>query len=260
MRADIGYTGASSPLARAVQFSGKIMGLIFILSLAWEFALEESVLALFGVVDGHESPAEHWRYVATVMGFTFIALIYPTLALAHYFGKRDKHQAELEFLANHDVLTGLPNRNLLLDRLEFGIALAKRHEDRLCVLFIDLNDFKEVNDRYGHDAGDEFLKRTAERLSACLRESDTVARFGGDEFVAIISDIHDGAPPKKLVEKLQNEISMPTLIAADDVTVKASIGMALYPDDGATPEALLSHADKDMYGAKRKQALRVVSS
>jgi diguanylate cyclase (GGDEF)-like protein len=149
----------------------------------------------------------------------------------------------------HDQLTGLPNRALLRDRLEHALAQAKRHSKALSLLFIDLDDFKTVNDSHGHDIGDKVLQAVAERLQSVVRAEDTVARHGGDEFVCVVLDVEENHV-ENIARKIRDAIASTCEIEGVQFTVKASIGIAVHPKDGHTPEELLKSADKAMYYAK----------
>ncbi|WP_180237207.1 EAL domain-containing protein [Lacimicrobium alkaliphilum] len=159
-------------------------------------------------------------------------------------------QEELRLMANYDSLTGLPNRNLLLDRIQHGIDHARRARQKLAVLFIDLDKFKQVNDSLGHEAGDQLLLEIAARLKDSLRLDDTVGRLGGDEFVVVIEDIQDKSRLAGLARKIIAEIDQPIAIGNHKVSVSASVGIALYPDDAKAPSDLLKSADIAMYQAK----------
>jgi diguanylate cyclase (GGDEF)-like protein len=162
---------------------------------------------------------------------------------------------QLRYLATHDELTALPNRVLGTDRLQTAVARAYRNGTTMALLFIDLDDFKMVNDSYGHAAGDVVLAEIGRRLIASTRETDTVTRWGGDEFLVILSDIthRDDAESKRahLLEVLGSS-SYP--IGSSAVSVSASIGLAVYPDDGKDEPALLNHADMAMYQTKRARS------
>jgi diguanylate cyclase (GGDEF)-like protein len=153
-------------------------------------------------------------------------------------------------LAHHDVLTGLPNRRLLQDRLELGIAQARRHGHKVGVLCLDLDGFKKVNDTNGHSAGDELLRKVAERLRQTVRSEDTVARLGGDEFVVVLMQVADIVDAAVAARKIIEMISKPFELDDVTVTVGTSIGIALCPDEGAEPDTLLRRADEALYRAK----------
>jgi diguanylate cyclase (GGDEF)-like protein/PAS domain S-box-containing protein len=164
--------------------------------------------------------------------------------------ERKRYQAQLERQANHDLLTGLPNRVLLGDRIEQGIARANRLSYYLALVFIDLDNFKFINDSLGHAAGDELLKVVAGRLTGCLRSTDTVARLGGDEFVLLINDHYSTSSLITVLERVLEEVGRPITLAGREFHVGASMGVALYPNDGDDAQLLLKHADVAMYAAK----------
>ena len=164
--------------------------------------------------------------------------------------ERKHYQEQLERQANHDLLTGLPNRILLGDRIEQGIARATRLGYYLGLVFIDLDNFKFINDSLGHPAGDELLKEIATRLTGCLRHSDTVARLGGDEFVLLINDHYQVSTVISLLKRVLQEISRPLMLSGREFHVGASLGVALFPEDGEDAQSLLKHADVAMYAAK----------
>jgi diguanylate cyclase (GGDEF)-like protein len=154
------------------------------------------------------------------------------------------------YLANHDSLTGLANRNLLMDRLQHALKQAKRMESRLAVLFLDLDDFKQVNDQYGHEAGDRLLISVAERLRACVRSGDTLARRSGDEFVIILENVTSPDLAEQVVEKIQKAFAERFHLDGMDIGISISIGLATFPDEGSDATALLNLADKRMYEKK----------
>lgn len=157
----------------------------------------------------------------------------------------------LENLAHYDVLTHLPNRALLDDRLRQSIAQAKRNGSILAVGFLDLDDFKPINDRYGHDAGDEVLVITAARMLECIRAEDTLARLGGDEFVFILGSVSDEAECEQVIARLRGAIEKPIVLGnGAEVRVSASFGFSFYPQDSDSPDTLLRYADRAMYIAK----------
>jgi diguanylate cyclase (GGDEF)-like protein len=158
---------------------------------------------------------------------------------------------QLRHLATHDALTGLPNRVLLDDRLQQAIAHADRDMRAFAVLICDLDRFKLINDSLGHRAGDELLQEVARRLSTVVRTADTVARFGGDEFVLIGTSIADADDAAGLASRVMDVLQAPVRIAAIDIHTSPSIGIAMYPDDGTTTQALLARADAAMYSAKQ---------
>jgi len=173
-----------------------------------------------------------------------------TQALAREIEVRKQAEAKLRETATHDGLTGLPNRNLLMDRIESAMAHARRNQTIVALLFIDLDGFKAVNDTLGHDAGDAVLKRVAEVLLSGVRESDTVARLGGDEFIVALSNATDAEGARGAAEKILQALSEPIRINGEAAKIGGSIGIALYPAHGETAEDLLKKADQAMYAVK----------
>ncbi len=167
----------------------------------------------------------------------------------------EENQALMRHLALHDHLTGLANRALLLDRLTQALAEAQRHNTRLALLFIDLNRFKPINDQYGHEVGDTVLKQIAKRLTGVVRESDTVSRYGGDEFVILLEAVDGYRAAERVAEKLIAVMEEPFELEAGRFEVRISCGIALYPDHGMTPDALQRVADDAMYVAKRDRSV-----
>ena len=160
-------------------------------------------------------------------------------------------QYALEKLANYDVLTGLINRTLLIDRLEQSIKTAKRHNTKIALLFIDLDRFKPINDTFGHDAGDKVLVEVANRLKVRFREQDSVARLGGDEFVVVLEEVDAIDSVNKLVSELLIDLERSILMMNQSISISASIGVTLFPDDGLNAEQMLRNADVAMYNAKQ---------
>jgi diguanylate cyclase (GGDEF)-like protein len=159
-------------------------------------------------------------------------------------------------MAHHDMLTGLVNRALLLDRVEHALLRVKRTESPVAVLFFDLDNFKFVNDVFGHDAGDNLLKLVAERLRQGVRQEDTVARLGGDEFVVLLAEPTDEQEAQGIMQRMIDDVRQPMLVSGQEFRPSASGGMALFPRDGKTARELLRSADLAMYAAKhlRKSA------
>ncbi|HVJ40024.1 MAG TPA: EAL domain-containing protein [Dongiaceae bacterium] len=160
-------------------------------------------------------------------------------------------QSALEHLAHHDPLTDLPNRLLLVSRLEHAIIQSRRHQQKGAVLFLDLDHFKNINDSLGHPAGDELLLAVAKRLGRRLREADTLARLGGDEFVVLLEEISSPQSAAKVAQSLLDEFAEPfQLTQAQDVYISTSIGISIFPDDSNKPSELIQHADAALYQAK----------
>jgi diguanylate cyclase (GGDEF)-like protein len=163
---------------------------------------------------------------------------------------------QLESRSLHDALTGLPNRQLLADRLGSALRRAERERGSLALLFIDLDGFKTVNDTLGHAAGDAVLQAAARRLGGALRSTDTVARVGGDELVVLLPGIGDRAQAEAIAAKLAAVLAAPVDTAAGPARVGASIGLALYPQDAPDAAGLLAAADAAMYEVKRARKVR----
>jgi diguanylate cyclase (GGDEF)-like protein/PAS domain S-box-containing protein len=163
---------------------------------------------------------------------------------------RKRAEEQIEFHAYHDVLTHLPNRKLFTDRLTQSVSRARRSGKPLAVMFVDLDHFKSINDTLGHEAGDELLLEMAHRLRANVRDDDTVARLGGDEFTIILAELRQPEDAVSVAEKLIKAVEQPLVIGGTLIEVSASIGIALFPNDGADAESLLRNADSAMYRAK----------
>jgi len=174
------------------------------------------------------------------------------LAVLHDVSDRKKVEAELNRMAKFDPLTHLPNRTLYMDRLGAELARAHRFRRPLAVMFLDLDDFKKINDSFGHMVGDLLLQEVARRLGGLLRETDTVARFGGDEFTFVIPDLNDPDGWRPIAEKILYSFRQPFQLEGREIFTKASIGVSLYPQHGTDPHALLRKADAAMYRAKFK--------
>lgn len=177
--------------------------------------------------------------------------------LQHYVGAFSdisalkKHEADLDRIAHYDTLTSVANRRLLRDRLDQAIAHARRNYKSLAVCYLDLDGFKPINDRFGHESGDRMLIEVARRLEAMSRGDDTIARLGGDEFVLLWNDINGESDCARVLERVLNKIAEPMLLKDNTVSVSASIGVTLYPDDNVDADSLLRHADHAMYTAKQ---------
>ncbi len=161
-----------------------------------------------------------------------------------------ENEKRLAQLANHDVLTKLPNRRLLSDRLQQAIIKSCRSDSKIAVLFLDLDRFKKINDTLGHDVGDLLLIQVAQRLQECIRAGDTVARLGGDEFVVILEDIHDNTAVIYIAKKILKSMAQPINLKGYELVVTTSIGVSIFPHDGDSVEGLLKSADTAMYSAK----------
>lgn len=164
--------------------------------------------------------------------------------------ERKKVQEKIEYLAYHDQITGLPNRGKFYEQVEHAISLSSRLNKKFAVLFLDLDEFKKINDTIGHSLGDLILTKVASRLLNTLRESDTVSRIGGDEFNILIESIENIEDISIITDKVLKSIEKPFIIDHEEYFITASIGIAVYPVDGDTVEALIKNADMAMYKAK----------
>ncbi len=173
-----------------------------------------------------------------------------TVTVVEDIAQRKRFEEDLVRMANYDALTGLANRSLLLIRLDHAMAGARRQQRCAAILFLDLDRFKTINDSLGHDAGDRVLIEVGRRLQRVVRETDTVARLGGDEFVVFLTDLHDETPAAALSRNILDTLSRPMLIHGHEVALSCSIGISVYPQDGADPKILLKNADAAMYQAK----------
>ena len=168
--------------------------------------------------------------------------------------ERKQAETRLRHLALHDSLTDLPNRTLFLDRLEMALKRARRDGERVGVLYLDVDDFKEVNDGFGHVVGDELLREVARRLRGCVRASDTVGRMGGDEFTIVLPNIADADAGLIVAEKVREALAEPYVIGGRSLEISVSVGVAVYPEDGSDQDRLLRRADAGMYARKAGSA------
>lgn len=171
-------------------------------------------------------------------------------AIVRDISERKENEDRIRRLAHHDNLTGLPNRNLLNDRMNHALARVKRNGGRMAVLFVDLDKFKPINDTLGHEAGDCVLREVSERLASCVRSSDTVARVGGDEFVVVVEEIQRPAEAATVARKIIETLSLPVYYNGHPCQVGASIGVAVFPDDGNSMDEVCKAADVAMYRVK----------
>ncbi|MDP5240956.1 EAL domain-containing protein [Uliginosibacterium sp. 31-16] len=177
-------------------------------------------------------------------------------AITHYVAvfsditERKANEARIAFLAHHDPLTALPNRTLFQDRLEQALGRAERSGSMLALLFLDLDRFKTINDSLGHLVGDRLLQSVAERLQHCVRDTDTICRQGGDEFIIVLPEIQDTEAPARIAEKILRRLAEPFEVDSHVLGTSFSIGIAVYPDDGTDADTLMKNADTAMYHAK----------
>lgn len=160
---------------------------------------------------------------------------------------------KMNHLAQHDPLTDLPNRVLLKERLTQALGMAKRHQKQAALLFLDMDNFKQVNDTYGHAVGDQLLQDVAANIVGCLRATDTVSRHGGDEFVILLPEVEDLHDPARVAEKLLARFALPRTVAGQELLVTLSIGISVYPKNGTDADTLIRYADNAMYASKRER-------
>lgn len=166
--------------------------------------------------------------------------------------ERRKAEERIRHMAHYDLLTDLPNRALFFEFFLQALALAKRNQTHIALMFVDLDNFKLINDHYGHDVGDRVLQETARRLKSAIRESDSAGRIGGDEFVILLNNITDIAAAAKVAEKIRARLRQPFAAAGQELSVSSSIGVAVYPEHGASKTELARNADMAMYQAKQQ--------
>jgi diguanylate cyclase (GGDEF)-like protein/PAS domain S-box-containing protein len=194
--------------------------------------------------DGHEIPVD--IALGTHNGVDGVQIT----AFIRDVSERQKLERDMQHRATHDMLTGLPNRQLMSDRLDRAIVHSRRHSTMFCLIMVDLDNFKDINDGWGHTLGDQLLITVARRLHRALRQGDTVARFGGDEFVILATDVNDLESAQSVVEKITDAMRNVFVLGEHQFHVSASIGVALFPEHADDAETLLSHADIAMYRAK----------
>jgi len=178
-------------------------------------------------------------------------MIWVALIIRFLLGKLQEQNKKLAHMALHDSLTGLPNRNLLEDRLQIMIEDCRRHQREFALVILDLNQFKEVNDTYGHDQGDELLRQFADRVGYIIRAADTFARMGGDEFIMLLHDVSDESCIL-MCERVKESILRPYSLKEAEVNIGLSAGAAIFPKHGEEPATLMRHADEAMYASKSK--------
>lgn len=228
--------------------------LVGILNKALQSITAQERAAIFSRWVRLEQPSSRLPLKWIITGLTVIllfalAILYWNLLLKRMVKQRTQ---QLEHQAYHDILTGLPNRSALIAQLEQQLAFAQRNHEKVAILFIDLDDFKKVNDTLGHTVGDELLQAVASRLRKTIRSSDVISRFGGDEFVIMLSHLHSLEDIESTCLQLLQSMKQNYPIGQRNISMSLSIGIATYPEDGESVELLLQNADTAMYAAKNK--------
>lgn len=211
------------------------------------FTLYPNVNDIYSLL-GHSYKIIAYYYIYRAIFVTSVQAPYARLSAE--IEERLSAERAIEYLAYHDTLTDLPNRTLVQTRLEHAITVARNNRHQCAIAFVDIDNFKSINDSLGHAAGDQLLKTMAERLSQCINTNDTLARYGGDEFILIISHLEDAEALLPSIEKVLTLVQEPCDLNGEEVTVTASVGLVLFPDDGETFDILLQKADTAMYRAK----------
>ena len=224
----------------------------------WHHLTEHPIIVMLGLDMAQlMAPVEKSIEQDDVKGLITTVAVWFTALLAVYLSlhmqANIRQRVEFEYAAMHDTLTGLKNRKALINHLERHLQAAHETNERLAVLFIDLDGFKQINDSYGHPAGDTVLRAAAQRLKNCARTSDLVARLGGDEFVIVCNDLRKTDDVQILLGRIQEALREPIHADQHPLTVGASTGVAFYPENGQTPEELLAAADEAMYQDKAQR-------
>lgn len=227
---------------------------------------ERTAITINKIIDGISQPSfeNRWvhksgRVVHVLWSARWSEKHQVRIAVAHDITERKQMEEQLKFLASHDSLTQLPNRLLLEERLKQSMSLAKRSKSNICLYFIDVDGFKQINDIHGHFVGDEVLKTLAQRLKLSVRESDSVGRMSGDEFLIILDNVALKEDVLSLAEKMLGDIEKPMVIDKLTLHLTISIGIAFYPDDADNEEQLIQMADQAMYKAKRAGGNQIFS-
>lgn len=198
----------------------------------------------------HKSGKEVWLELKGTPMFDEDGNIEHMMLVGREITERKEYQKELEFLSFHDPLTGVPNRRLFKELLEQTLKEAIRYQRKFAVMFLDLDRFKQINDQLGHDKGDILLQQFSQRVKSCLRDSDTLARHGGDEFTIILPEIQSESDAIQIATRILAAVQEPWDLGDENIQTTSSIGIAFYPQDGTTSEDLLRHADATLYTVK----------
>ncbi|MFC4769424.1 putative bifunctional diguanylate cyclase/phosphodiesterase [Effusibacillus consociatus] len=253
------FLGANPATQKILGYTTEDLGVTHIRSIVAKEDIKKTIErfmeAARGVPQNYEIAAHHKDGHRVELNVTNLPIvvrgkIVGVYGIAKDITERKRAEELINHMAYHDALTELPNRRLFKDRLTMALAHAKRHNHRLAVMFLDMDRFKNINDTLGHAVGDTLLRLVAKRLTGCVRKSDTVARMGGDEFTILLSEIGQADDILKIARNILQELEQPFKLEGHEFRITASIGIALYPDDGDDSETLMKHADTAMYRAK----------
>jgi diguanylate cyclase (GGDEF)-like protein/PAS domain S-box-containing protein len=213
----------------------------------------ESDQPIIGLVESRQMPNGelNWSLTSKLPLHDASGAVVGLMGITREINELKQAELNLQHLATHDMLTGLPNRYLMTDRLDRILVQAERSQSLVALLFVDVDDFKVINDTYGHDSGDELLRAVAQRLTRSVRASDTVCRIGGDEFVIVLETLSQAEHASIVATNVQRSLAKPFSIRRHRLKITVSIGISLFPQDGADTEMLLRAADYAMYLAKR---------
>jgi diguanylate cyclase (GGDEF)-like protein/PAS domain S-box-containing protein len=251
MALDLGYDDPSALVGQTdMELFGEDFGRKTMID---DLYIMETGKSIIGMVESHILPGggTNWTSTTKFPLYGKHGEIIGIVGITREINELKRAELNLQYLATHDALTELPNRYLLLDRLEQCISRSSRQKTGFAMLYIDLDGFKNINDQYGHDVGDQMLRMAAGRMKNALRESDTVARMGGDEFVAILDGVDESEYVLTAAHKIRNVVGQSFDIANSNLRVTASIGISLYPEHGREASSLLKAADHAMYEAKK---------
>ncbi len=215
-----------------------------------------------GIIENRLRPdgSQHWVSISKFPVRDRDGRVIGLLGIVHEVDDVKRMEADVHFLATHDTLTELPNRSLLTDRIEQCIVRALRQQTVFAVLYLDLNDFRQVNDQYGYKVGDQVLRETARRIRATIRRSDTVARIGADEFVVLLEGVQNAVNAQRVAEKIQQSVEQPIEWNTYVLHVGLSVGISLFPEHATEATRLLQMAERAMYRARRRRKACLVAS
>jgi diguanylate cyclase (GGDEF)-like protein/PAS domain S-box-containing protein len=258
MAQDLGFSDPSELIGKTdVDLFGEAFGIGTQLD---DVRIMESARPIIGVVESRrlEDGRTNWTLTTKLPLVDESGTVIGLVGITREINEMRETEVALQHLATHDTLTDLPNRFLMVDRLSQLLSRAQRAGTAFAVLYMDVDRFKEVNDSYGHEFGDLMLQAVAKRLTKSVRQSDTVARIGGDEFVIVLETVHEAHEAGAVGRNVQRALAKSFTVARTRLNIAASIGISFYPENGADPDTLLRAADYAMYLAKREGGNRHV--